>query len=277
MIRRALYRTHHRRKRMTQQHRSPRAEQVEVPILIRVVEIRSLRPHHHRRIPTDRTKRAHRRVHSAWQKPVCSLVECSRSNLGQRHAVPVYGLQTKSYSLLTSGFESERQPPYRIPCPATGTGVRYSRNPSARINARKYTIVPVCGFSGSSFVKQRHSIPSPTNRNTHCVCTPVPPVFMSLFTVSAKNRKHVSAINPRCMRPSAYVACAPSSPSTGTRLNRLIHAPTFASTRNNSCVRPCVPHAIARHASAAASPNSGPASAIEASWSMVTPWLYQRT
>ncbi len=61
--RRLADRLHHRRKRVPQNHRPPAPKAIQVPVPIRIPQVRPLRPRHKRRIAPHRTKRPHRRVH----------------------------------------------------------------------------------------------------------------------------------------------------------------------------------------------------------------------
>src|SRR5690606_2638127 len=62
---RRLHGTHHLRMRVTDDHRPPRADVVDVTAALRIGEPGAVCAANERRRATDRAKRAHRRVHAA--------------------------------------------------------------------------------------------------------------------------------------------------------------------------------------------------------------------
>jgi hypothetical protein len=74
---------------VAENHRPPRAEEVKIPISIRVKQIGALGMGYERRIPPYRTKRANRRVNATGKKFFSTKLQLAGTNESAGHIYPV--------------------------------------------------------------------------------------------------------------------------------------------------------------------------------------------
>jgi hypothetical protein len=74
---------------MAENHRTPRAEHIDVTVAVDIVQIRSLGACNKQRAPANRTKGANRRVNPAWKKSFCTKLQLSRMRKYTGHEISI--------------------------------------------------------------------------------------------------------------------------------------------------------------------------------------------
>lgn len=76
---------------MPKNHRPPRSEQIQIPVPIRVIQVRTLRTSYKRRVAPNRTKRTHGRVHATRKKLFCTKLKLTGVSKNTGHTVKYRG------------------------------------------------------------------------------------------------------------------------------------------------------------------------------------------